>query len=498
MASLGDLFSSRSAVGQLFLYGVLGGVLSSLLQPELAELTQLSYGILANTPLPADQAARLAVQGHMTEAQAAGEAGKAGINGERFAALLAGARVHLSPADLATMVVRNILTEDQAVTIAKLSGLQPADFARLVQATGQPPGPATLAEAARRGIIDWDGVGPDKVSFAQGLSEGDTKDKYGPMLRALAVQWPSPADALDALLEGQISEAEAKQLYQRFGGDPAYFKMLFDTRGGAPTPTQAADMANRGIIAWTGTGPDATSFEQSFLEGPWRNKWEPAFRKAAAYVTPPRSVVAMLRNGALTPEQASAELRLSGLDDAMIAAYIHEAQQGAGATQRELTMSQTVALYEAQVIGHDDARKLLEALGYDQHNAGFLLQLADLRREIAAVNYAVGRVQALYVGRKLTRNQAAQSLNTLGLPAAQVKAVVDTWDIVLAATVKTLTAAEIGRAAKAGYLDAATALADLVAQGYSPHDAWIVLSLAIGGPAPNPPPGVTLPGPTPQ
>ena len=108
MASLGDLFSSRSAVGQLFLYGVLGGVLSSLLQPELQELTQLSYGILANTPLPAEQAARLAVQGHMTEAQAAGEAGKAGINGERFAAMLAGARVHLSPADLATMVVRKI------------------------------------------------------------------------------------------------------------------------------------------------------------------------------------------------------------------------------------------------------------------------------------------------------------------------------------------------------------------------------------------------------
>jgi hypothetical protein len=52
-------------------------------------------------------------------------------------------------------------------------------------------------------------------------------------------------------------------------------------------------MANRGIIPWSGSGPRSTSFEQAFLEGPWRNKWLGPFRKAAEYFPPPRTITAM-------------------------------------------------------------------------------------------------------------------------------------------------------------------------------------------------------------
>lgn len=493
MASLGDLFSSRSAVGQLFLYGVLGAVLNALLTPELQELTQLSYGILPNVPLTPDQAAAAVVRGHLSESDGKDEAQKSGTDAGRFATMTALAAVHLSPADLATMVVRNILTESDAVTVAKLSGLQPDDFAKLVQATGQPPGPQTLAEGARRGIIPWDGTGPGVVSFQQGLAEGDTKDKYADLLRALAVQLPSGAEVLDALLKGVLPEQDARKRWDASGADPTWFDVAKYANGSAPTPTQLADMANRGIIPWDGQGPGKATFVQGFLEGPWRNEWLEPFKQTAVYVTPPRSVVAMVRNGALSLADATAELRKSGLDDAMIAAYLHEAQQQSGQSQRDLTMSQTISLYEAQVIAQHDAQTLLEALGYDPHNAGYLLQLADLRREIAAVNFAVGRVQSLYVGHKIDHAAAVQALHTLGLPAAQVTAVVATWDIAAAANVKLLTASEVGRAVKAQYLSAADGIAELVAQGYSTADAWIVLSLTAGAPQPNPPAGVTAP-----
>lgn len=443
MAGFGDLFGSGSAAEQLFVWGVLNQVVSSLFGPALTVLAQQ-----INSKAP---------------------------------------EAELSPADLADMVVRNFITAQDGVTRAARSGVDASRFNLLVQAAGDAPAPGDLATALRRGIIEEHGSGAESTSFDQGIREGRLSDKWINIIKDLAVQWPTPADALQAVLEGQVTESEGQQLYQRFGGDPTYYQLLYNTRGNAPTPTEAAVMANRGIIPWTGTGPDAVSFEQAFLEGPWRNKWEAPYRQSAQYLPPPRTVTAMLKDGSLTASQATHLLLQQGLSADLAAAYVNDAELTATADNKALTLSEVTALYEQRLISQADAKQLIEALKFSPANADLLLALADLSRSISAINTAVSRVQTLYINHKITRDTAVNSLNTLRVPADQVAAIVATWDLEVSVNVKTLTESQIVDAWAAQIITIDQAMTELTNIGYTPFDAWVLLSIKNKGPLPGQP-----------
>ena len=252
---LGKLFGRESAAGQLLMWSVLSALISAVLAPELELVQREVFKALPSTPL--------------------------------------------TPAQLADMVVRHIVSGADGASYARESGIAAADFQRMVESAGEGLGPADLAEALRRGIIPAEGTGPDAVSFEQGMAEAHTRDKWADTVRKLSVKEPSPIDPLEALLQGQLTEDVAKALYVRFGGDPEHFTWLFNSRGQAPTPVELLELANRGIIPWDGVGPDKVSYEQGFLEGPARNKWEGPFRALGEYVVPPRSITAMVRSGAL-------------------------------------------------------------------------------------------------------------------------------------------------------------------------------------------------------
>lgn len=449
MAGLGDLLGPGSAGRQLFVWAVLGGLVGALADPVFTEVQQS-----ANHTAPVKV---------------------------------------LPPELLANMVVRHVKSHDDAAGQAQYSGISGDKFTDLVHAAGRGPAPGDLATALRRKIIGEKGTGPDSTSFEQGIAESDLKDKWVDVVKALAVQWPSPTDALEALLEGQISEAEAHKLYEQFGGDPQFFTMLFNTRGSAPTPVQAADMANRKLIPWKGTGPNATSFEQAFLEGPWRNKWLGAFEAAAEYLPPPRTVTAMVRAGSLTDARASELLAKQGLASDLVAAYIEDAHRSATATQKDITMASVLGMYETGLIKDTEARAMLTAGGYSTKNADLLLAYADLRKAITQVSYAVDRIRALYVARKIDRATAVGSLNTLNVPADQVAEMVRTWDVAAAVNVKTLTEAQIVTAWFYQLLDQPAAQRELQAIGYTPHDAWVLLSIKNKAPLPDEPPDVPAP-----
>lgn len=405
----------------------------------------------------------------------------------------------LSPADLANAVVQSYISHGDAAGAAARSGLAGAKFDILVDLAGDALAPDALAEALRRGIIPEAGRGAGSTSFEQGIAEGRLKNKWGGIVKELAVRWPTPADALDALLEGQISDADARTLYARFGGDPQYFQMLFDTRGSAPTPIEALEMANRGIIPWDGTGPGATSFQQAFLEGPWRNKWQAAYRGIGEYLPPPRTVTAMVSAGSLTEDQALSLLVKQGLTKDLAAAYVHDALNRKSTAQRELTVAQVLDMYGAGLLKPDDAKNLLVALKYSPDSADELLAYKDLQRAIAATNQAVARIHTLYVTHKIDQTTAANGLNTLKVPATQIADIVATWDIERSINVKTLTPAQIADAWKEDIIGQDEALAELTGLGYTPRDAWILLSIKNKAPLPGAPtqgPGPINPTPT--
>ncbi|HUZ84160.1 MAG TPA: hypothetical protein VMU66_05660, partial [Gaiellales bacterium] len=168
--------------------------------------------------------------------------------------------VPLSPADLALMVIRNIRAEGDAAGEAAMSGINATRFSDLVLMTGDAPAPQALAEALRRGLID-------AARFDTGIRQGRLRDEWGTLMQKLAVQQPSPMQALTAAVEGQLDPATAQTKFAEFGGDPANYEWLFGTVGSGPSPIEAASMAYRGAIPWTGSGLGVTSFEQAVKEG---------------------------------------------------------------------------------------------------------------------------------------------------------------------------------------------------------------------------------------
>lgn len=598
MAGLGDLFGKNGVLEQLVLWNVLGQVIGTTLQPALTQLSEDVNSRHPVVPIDPSTAADLAARGIMTVQAAGSEAAKTGINGARFADLLALHTVRLSPADLATAVLRSYLTAAQAEAIAAPQGytpqmlkimsdlagdapgpqqvaealrrgliphdgtgpgavsfvqgiaesrlhdkwapmmfdltealLSPADaaaavvrnfidaaagqkvagqsgvsaatFKTLVQLSGDAPGPQQLAEALRRGLIPASGTGAASTSFVQGIAEGRLADKWAPVIKGLAQLWPTPVDALDASVKGVFSEADGKAMYERLGGDPQFHDWLLYSIGSGPTPLEAAVLASRGIIPWDGTGPTVTSYSQAVAESRYRTKWAGAYRRLAEHIPPPSTIVSMYAHRNIDEQTAHTLLLQNDMTPDLAAAYIAEADYEAISDYRGLTQAAVIDMYIGHVLTRDQAAQLLAALHVSDQAAGLLLDTADLHYVIDSVNRSVARIATLFTGRKISAQTAAAALAQLGVPSVTVEDLIADWEIQASANVKILTETQIVDAWYYGIISQDEAVEDLGAVGYTPYDAWVVLSVKNKSPLPSPPPriaaapvGAVIPGVT--
>jgi len=158
------------------------------------------------------------------------------------------------------------------------------------------------------------------------------------------------------------------------------------------------------------------------------------------------------------------------------------------AANRDLTVSQLIQLYEAQIIPRDKVVESIQNLGYDAQESEYIVELADVRFSLRAINAAVSKIQTLYVGHKISRAVAQAVMSQLGLPGDQVTNILAVWDLEAAANVRQLTPAQIVDAFHYGIIDQAEAQAELESIGYLPHDAWLLLCIKEKQKLPNEPP----------
>lgn len=408
-----------------------------------------------------------------------------------------------SPPELASGVVRNFIGRGEAGTEAAKQGVDAAVLDLLILLSGDAPGPQQLAEALRRGIVPRTGRGPGSTSFEQGIAEGRLADKWAPVIEGLAQLWPTPVDALDAEVKGQLTPGEADRLYVELGGAIQFKPWLLNTIGDSPTPLEAAIMAARGIIAEHGTGPDVLSYDQAVKESRYRNKWGPAYRALSRHIPPPSTVASFLARGVVSDQQGHTWLQENDLDPVTSAAYLADAEFTETSDFRGLTSGAVISMYIARVITAAQAGVILEALHVSPRAAQLLLQYADLRYFVDSINRSVQRIATLLTSRKISVQTARTALVRLGISATAVDDVIKTLEVQAAADVKTLTAAEIADAWKYKVETIEEALAGLQAIGYTPYDAWVYLSVKNKAPLPNkpardvaPPPGAVIPGVT--
>jgi hypothetical protein len=423
---LGGLLGKESMARQFFVWNVAGAIVNAGLEPYL---TALSSDVNANNPLKP-----------------------------------------LSPNDLADMVVRGVIEHAEAALTAAKSGVNGTDFNLLVQNTGEPPSALDMLQLMRRGKVARDDV-------VRAIKQSRIKDEWVDTILELGLEVPTPADILRATLQGQIDRDGGRALYEKLGGDPEYFQLMFNTEGSAPTPDQAATMANRGIIPWEGTGPDSISFHQAFLEGPWRDKWLEPYRKSAEYFPPPRTVTAMYNSGALNKTDAADLLSRQGLSPALVAAYLSDAAQSKTKNFKELAAGTIGTLYQDQAISDSEAKSMLIKLKYDGTEADFIILTWQLQREQKFRETAIGTAHTQYVNHKITRDKASSLLDQFHVPSNQRDYLLALWDQELSAKVTLLTAAEIKKAVTKLNADPQWAIDRLLQRGYSQEDAEIYMAI---------------------
>jgi hypothetical protein len=463
--ALGDILGDgalNDSARQLFIWGVLYGLLSSVFQPITTEISQEVWE----------------------------------------AAIAGGLHQALSPEELATMVVRGWIDQGTGQAEAAKSGINTGDFANLVNNRRNPIAPEEAATALRRQIIP-ETAAPGAVSFLNAIQEGNLGDQWAPVIQQLATQIPSPADVLRGVLQGQVpAGVDPVALYTQVGGqatDPNtnfdWYTFMFNTEGSAPTPTEAGVMARRGVIPWGDgsdgpviEGPGAISFHQAFLEGPWRNKWEPAFKGITNYLPPPRTVTAMLKQGALTVAQATTLLTEQGLTPDLVAAYVNAATATKVAPTKLLSQANVLTLLNDKLIDVPTAVAELEKLGYPADEATILATTSQAAATISSLKANVSRVEALYLAHKVDQANALTMLTSLGLAGPDAAAKVADWNILKAGNIRVLTTAQIENAWEYQIYTQDEAQTQLEHLGYVPYDAWTLLSIKAKQPLPNPPP----------
>jgi hypothetical protein len=377
----------------------------------------------------------------------------------------------LSPADAAAAWARNELSPDETDRVGRKSGVSAEDMAILRALAGEPPGPQELLFAWRRGVIAESDVD-------RGLIQGPIRNEWLPVIKNL--QWLPLAvgEAANAVNQGHMTPEQARQSAKENGVTAEDFDVIVANAGIPPGPQEALDWVNAGYIT------DA-QFREIFLESRIKNKYIDLYLKSKRYILPPDTIRLLYSRGAFTAEQAIERLLQRGLSTEDAAAYIQGASAEKTAKARDLTVSQTLELRADGLISNEDALSMLEVAGYDEQEAAWITQLADIRRVTRFVTAAINRTKASYVAGRLSEVDAGTVIDSLGLPAAFKEQAFQLWDLERTTVTKGLTAAQIVNAVKANLLTQDQAIARLSDQGYAEEDAVILLVLgkAITGPA---------------
>jgi hypothetical protein len=422
-------------------------------------LWELNRGI----PSP-EELRELTNRGLLNEADAQHAIERGGLDGRWSQSLMALRHALLSPEQLAALVTFGVLSEAAAAKMAAQSGTSAEDFHLLVLGNGQPPSSEELLFAYRRGIID-------KARLLKGITQGPIRNEWFDVIESLGQVPMSTADAVEASIQGHLSKGEAQKIAAQNGLLPAQFEPLWQTAGSPPGGQEMLHWLNRGLMT-------EAEVRQGLTESRLKPKYVDLLIRSRAALPPMTTIRSAFAKGAITHVRALkllSEHGYSAEDADMILAAAHAEKT---ATIRHLTESQVVELYTDRAIGQGDAHDMLSALGYDDTDIAWILEIADLKRTRAHVSAALSKIRSEYVGRHIDENGAQGAMDVLLIPPDQRDDLLALWDIERSVVTKQLTLAQATAAFKRGIIGQGDFTDRVAAMGYAAADVQILLALA--------------------
>lgn len=419
---------------------------------------------LAEASMTPDAILELLRRGVVKEQDARGLLGRLGYREQDIGRLLALRRTELSPAEAAAGWARNSLTEEQTNTLGAHAGLDVDAMRVLRDLAGEPPSNEELLFAWRRGIIQ-------EKDVDRGIVQGPIRNEWIPVVKAL--QWlPLPvAEAANAVNQGHLSIDAAKQVAKENGLKAEDFQIIVDNAGIPPGPQEALDWVNRGLIT-------EQQFREIFLESRIKNKYIDLYLKSRYRFLTLAEIRLIYSRGEMTRDVALTKLQELGFKPDDAAYILGAASAGKTAKTRDLTVSQVLELRADGLISDADTTGMLIAAGYDEQEAVWVTELADLRRVTGFVRAAIARTKASYVSGHIDEIRAGAVLDSLNLPASFKDDAFRLWDLERTTVTKALTPAQIVSAVKKSFLNVDEGISRLVGQGYAVQDAQILLLIA--------------------
>lgn len=368
----------------------------------------------------------------------------------------------ISVADAALAVLRGNISQAQGEAIAAQTGYDAASFQTIINNTGEPPGLDQLLEAFRRGFID-------QATLEKGILQSRYRNEWIPMLEKLRYTPLSTADAVDAVVQNNLTKDQAAAYAEQNGLEPGSIDTLIATAGEPLSRTEMSQLYNRGLAT-------KNDLLQALRESRLKDKYGNFAFELHTRLVEPSELSRALTDGVISQKDAVAaamELGYSQSDATMLVnAGIAEKTK----TYRDKVVAAIETLYLDGIISQSDASSGIIAMGYNEAEAALIVRATSFRQEAAIITQAVHGIRSKYLGHHISDNQAQGYLNTVGLPSSQVDYLMSIWSIERGAYTRVLTPAQIVKAVGNGLLDASDGEARLIALGYTQGDAQLLLN----------------------
>lgn len=368
--------------------------------------------------------------------------------------------VPLSPADAALALLRGNMTEAAALKAAADWGVNADDFNVMVGNTGEPLGLEQLLEARRRGFID-------NGRLVRGILQSRTRNEWVDVAEKLAYSPLTVADAVNAVVQNHISQAEGNAIAQQNGLEPGYFDIQVETAGEPLSRTEMEQLYNRGRVT-------KDQVEQALRESRLKNKYNDLAFELHTRLIEPRALGEAVVYGSLTHAQAVQKAMENGFSKEDAEIIVSGAVNRKLETQRMGVVRAVETLYENNAVSEEVATSIVAKMGFEQSEAKFIFQAAEFRRQEKLTAAGLTAIRGKFVAHHIGRDRASSLLDALGIPHQQRDTLLTVWQVEHDANVRTLTPAQVLKAETLGLISEQETMTRLIGLGYSEADALLL------------------------
>jgi hypothetical protein len=440
---------------------------------------------LAQTTPGVSEAFALRRRGEISEAQLHHVYRKAQIEPQYYGPLDALLGTLLDPAQVAAAIHRGLLEDPgllkgeqpsgprkveqypvypiDALETAAGHGIDRDQLGVMVGLQGLPMGPHEAAQALFRGIIT-------RGDYIAAFNESNNRNEWAEAVLEQSRQIPTARDFFENALRGYHGFDWALDQAKRHGMSEADATVIYQNQG-RPMNIHAIQQAlARGAKFNPEPGEITDPFDAAIVEGNLKPGYY-EMAKSLRFTLPSVFTMRALAESGVWSEAKTAErLKWAGWLPADADEAAKAWSSAGGTTKKGLTVTDLTAEYEARLTSRAEYVANLREAGLSADAADRKADLSDTKARRALQRQLVSRIRIRYTGYAIDRPAAEAALRSAGVPAEQIAATLEFWDVERDINVHTLTEAQIVKAFARGIMNRDTATMRLEELGLAAGD----------------------------